>query len=122
VATYKLIVNSSYVLRLPDGACIPNDEKNGDWRAYLAWLDGGNVPAPADPAPSPDPRIVQDEQERTDCKGDGTIMSLINQTRPDWRAWAGTNFPTLTAGERVRLGDLFWVVAVGVRKMVRNGS
>jgi hypothetical protein len=35
------------VIRLPDYACIPEDERNADWRDYLAWVDAGNTPLPA---------------------------------------------------------------------------
>ena len=34
--------------RLADGAIIPADAGNRDWRDYQAWLAAGNV---ADPAP-----------------------------------------------------------------------
>lgn len=58
--------NASSVIRISDGAAIPFDEKNGDYQAYLKWLDGyewqitapmkmewvktsdGNTPLPAD--------------------------------------------------------------------------
>jgi hypothetical protein len=50
------------VLRVSDNACIPFDERNTDYQAYLKWLDGyelienewvqtnpdGNTPLPAD--------------------------------------------------------------------------
>jgi len=44
---YKLI-NETTVQRLSDNAFIPFDESNTDYQAYLAWLELGNVPIPAD--------------------------------------------------------------------------
>lgn len=71
---------------------------------------------------TPDPRLVSDESERQACKIDATIMPLVNMDKAGWVAWCGTNFPTLTSPERTRLGNLFWVVSVGVRRSVRNGG
>ena len=49
---YKL--TQSGVQRLSDGAFIPEDERNADWRAYQKWVAEGNTAFPADyepPAP-----------------------------------------------------------------------
>ncbi|MDR3495359.1 MAG: hypothetical protein P4L82_12230 [Ancalomicrobiaceae bacterium] len=45
--------NISGVIRDVDGASIPADPANADWRAYQAWLGEGNAPAPY-VTPSPD--------------------------------------------------------------------
>ena len=47
--TYALGTNGS-IHRGSDGACIPPDEANSDYRAYLAWVASGKTPTPA-PAP-----------------------------------------------------------------------
>jgi hypothetical protein len=51
--TYQLTTSNS-IKRLSDGATIPNDPGNRDYREYLDWLDAGNTPEPA-PAPPPPP-------------------------------------------------------------------
>jgi len=39
------------ILRLSDNAFIPFDPANTDYAEYLAWLDAGNTPLPADAQP-----------------------------------------------------------------------
>lgn len=64
-------------------------------------------------------RVSTDLSEFADFINDPTIVGLVNQSKAQWITWAGTNFPTLTSAERTRLGTLFWVVSIGVRKFMR---
>ena len=57
---YQLTTSTS-IIRLSDGATIPNDPGNRDYREYLGWLDAGNTPEPA-PAP-PAPPVLTTEQK-----------------------------------------------------------
>jgi hypothetical protein len=50
---YQLTTSTS-IKRLSDGAFIPPDPGNRDYREYLDWLAAGNTPEPA-PAPPPPP-------------------------------------------------------------------
>ncbi len=55
--TYTLTETTS-VVRGSDGAYIPEDEANADWRAFLAWQASGKTPSPP-PAPPFDPNAVK---------------------------------------------------------------
>lgn len=44
---YKLLENTTSVIRLSDGDTVPADANNVDGLAYLEWLAAGNVPEPA---------------------------------------------------------------------------
>jgi hypothetical protein len=49
VSSINLLTNlQTSVLRTTDGACIPFDPDNTDYQEYLAWIELGNEPLPAD--------------------------------------------------------------------------
>ena len=48
-------LNQNIIKRVVDGACIPADEANTDYQAFLAWLADGNTPNPYVPPPEPAP-------------------------------------------------------------------
>ncbi len=45
--SYQLVESTRLVLRLTDGALIPNSPRSRDWAEYQAWLKAGNTPLPA---------------------------------------------------------------------------
>jgi hypothetical protein len=51
MADYKLINTTlgQFIRRAADGASIPVDKANVDYRTYLNWVAAGNVADPADP-------------------------------------------------------------------------
>ena len=61
---YKQIKNSTSILRIADGAYIPSDNGNIDWKAYLAWKNAGNSPEPAPVEPAQVPASVTMRQAR----------------------------------------------------------
>jgi len=60
-------INGEGVIRLADGACIPPDPENRDWRAYVAWVSQGGAPDP-EPVVAPDPDSVAIQQARHEAK------------------------------------------------------
>ena len=51
-------LNEFGVIRAIDGASVPEDDRNRDWRAYQEWLSAGNKPDPA-PVPVIDPTVAK---------------------------------------------------------------
>lgn len=115
---YKL-TNTDTVIRLADGACIPNDARNADRQEYERWLASGNTPLPADPLPEPDPRLVLDDEERLQAKLDAAVMALVDATPAQLVTYARNNFPSLSLAEQNRLGAILHILAVAVRPQVR---
>jgi len=60
--TYQLTTGTT-ILRLSDNAWIPPDPANTDYAAYLAWLEEGNEPLPADPIVESEPLTPQQKLE-----------------------------------------------------------
>ena len=73
MADYML--SESGVIRTSDGASVPEDDRNRDWRAYQEWLATGNTP----PAPwvEPPPAIETVNRLALDARVAAQVPDLL---------------------------------------------
>lgn len=62
--------DGSGVIRIKDGAGVPDDTKNVDWKEYREWLAAGNTPDPATV-------IVKTDEDRLN-EGDQAMIRAID--------------------------------------------
>lgn len=72
---YRL-TKDSCVVRVSDGAHIPEDAANSDYVAYLQWIADGNTPEPYVEPPQPVPATVTMRQARLALLGAGLLASV----------------------------------------------
>lgn len=72
MADYRLTENE-FVVRVEDGASIPNDPANRDRAEYESWLANGGVPEPYVPPPAPVPQSISDRQFFQQLAAQGVI-------------------------------------------------
>jgi hypothetical protein len=61
---YKL-TDSRWIVRLSDGAFIPDDQNNSDYRDYLKWVEAGNTPDPYEEPVVPAEILIEREERAT---------------------------------------------------------
>lgn len=81
---YPQLGRGSAIIRVRDGALVPFDLSNRDYRDYLVWLNvSGNTPDPADPAPPPDPIWTADQATLTSFPTVAQIAADVTQINTD---------------------------------------
>lgn len=118
---YKLpSIPDTGVIRVSDGACIPPDERNRQWRTYMAWVAKGNTPAPYVEG---DDVILERESKRrlreeiNELIMDSKFQNLISRTPTQTRNWVENNFPSLTLAEQRDLATIVNAISVVARGM-----
>lgn len=81
MSVYKLS-NTGLVIRLSDGAYIPPDSANTDYQAYLAWLEEGNTPEPADSPPKVYPQFRGNEKLDLFTQAEQLAVATATMTDP----------------------------------------
>lgn len=76
---YKL-TNSTLIIRILDGAYIPDSADNSDREEYLSWLAKGNTPEPADPAPSKRPADIAARLAQIDAESVRPLRAKVAGT------------------------------------------
>ena len=115
---YKLIKNSSNIIRILDNVIIPPDNKNIDYQEYFDWISKGNIIQPID---SPTQQELDEQnrkqiiqQEQTKVHSLPTIQFLKTHTAEEIEDWIQTNVTTLAKAKDV-LAKLAIAIGVSIR-------
>ena len=84
MADYQLTASENTVIRVEDGAYIPNDPANRDWVEYQNWLAFGNEPDPYVP-PEPGPPTAEQEAARANQRLDDGVAAAVDASAPQTR-------------------------------------
>lgn len=108
---YQLTAFPNVIRRVGDGASIPADASNTDYRAYLAWVKAGNTALPADPPPAP----TQDELDAAAARQYAKLKALAGMTPAQVQAWCQANITDLVSAR-----DAITTLAIAVSVLARR--
>ena len=116
---YQLTATAS-ILRQADGASIPADPLNSDYRDFLAWCEAGNTPAPYVPPALTNNDFLTATQQRLDALAVSwnydsmlSLVTYIDSLIPRFKAEA-------TVGRDFR--DATWSAVVTIQMEVMGGT
>lgn len=118
---YKLTKHTA-ILRLSDGASIPQAEGNSDYAQYLAWLAAGNTPLPIDPPTAEElaaeAKRIADAEAKAEAKADNVVQYLRDHTPAACADYVHTNVTDL-ASARNMLKKFAMVLSVLAKQNLR---
>jgi len=91
--------NNTYIIRIADNACIPDDPKNTDYKEYLAWVNAGNTADPIDPKSQEDidleNKVNKNKEEKNKLTSDVLVKYLTEHTSEEIDTYVKNNITTL---------------------------
>ena len=79
---YKLTANENTIVRLANGAFIPNDPRNRDYAAYLEWCAEGNTPEPFETPEENIARLKREKLTEINAAYEASISALTETYPP----------------------------------------
>lgn len=120
------LTNDGGVVRASDGAYIPADTGNRDWRDFLAWKDAGGTPAaaPVPAAPVPSCQLWQLQAVMTADQWTQVQAAIAAMNNPTLTAFFqhGTNMIPANSTTLLQLGEGLSLSADQVTALVEQAS
>lgn len=111
--------NNTYIIRIMDNACIPNDIKNTDYLDYLEWVNAGNTALPVDPKSQgeldSEAKVNKNKEEKNKATSDVVVKYLIEHTAEEIDTYVKGNISTLAEAKNV-IAKLAIAVGVALRE------
>ena len=114
---YRL-TKSQYIQRISDGAFIPPNVDNKDYREYQAWVAVGNTPAPYQPIPEEVAAEAAKQKLAQDvavAKRYAKLQTLSSMTPAEVQTWAEATINTLPDAK-----DAITALAIAVSILLRQ--
>lgn len=116
---YKKARTPKIYIRIPDGAFIPEDAQNSDYRAMQAWVAAGGVIADADPLTADElaqiAKAAQDASDALEARQYAKLQALSAMTPAQVRAWVTANVNNFADAK-----DALTTLAVAVNVLARR--
>lgn len=123
MARYKLTL-TNVILDTEKGLDFPADAGNRHYQEYLAFLEAGGVPDPADPPPPPDEAQTARTGARQWLIDNPATAQIFTLSIPELETEIGTlidlSFPSLAVANRTKWKKLVMALAVSVRVLMKR--